>query len=433
MSELDLQIEESLRALAPGAEGNWGDVVSRARRFDVARDRRRRRLVLAFSAVALVLVTGTALAIGTRLFDWFTVRTAPERAPTLPAAAPYVSGQTLYLAGRKPQHLASPLLASLLGQDVPLVVTSPRSRYIAYHSWRNRTPLLFVHDTLTDSDRLLARGAQTIVWGSDGRIAYVQADPPRYSGRREYVGRVMVRNLNSKPVAWTKDRGVYFVLAWARGRLLIASRGCNLPGCETEPTPGVYVLERSGRLVPLPLASLLALSPDGRLALGRHDPVPGQDSPSALVRLVDVASGRVLSTLDLTHAVRAAGLRGPLPGSLYTAAWRGDEIVGAFSGTDSALIFLRVRGGRLSAEQVVRIPAATLPGRYSLYFGAPVFTNDGTNRVVVPVRRPGEGNAGFAAVLACDRRSRHCVRGQMLRGREWFAVVSNPSRPAAGR
>jgi len=429
MSDPDILLAESLRELAPAGEGNWSEVVSRAKALDAANGRQRRRLVLALAAVVLVLLTGTALAIGNRFLDWFTVSTTSESAPTLPGAASYVSGQTLYLTGRKPQRLESPLLAALLGQNATLVVESPGHRYVAYHSWRERVPLLFVHDTVTGLDRLLARGAQTIAWGNDGRIAYVQADPPRYRSSRAYVGRVMVQTLSSKPRSWTKRPGNYQVLAWARGRLLVGIRACYLSGCERDPAPGVYVVERSGRLVSLPLATLLALSPDGRQALGRYDPVPGQDSPSPLVRLVDVASGRVLATLDLTQAARAAGLRGSLPGALYTAAWRGGEIVGAFSGLDGVVVFLRVRAQRLSIEELVRVPTATLPGRYGLTFGVPAFVNGSTDRIVVPLQRSGEGNRSFVAVLACNRQSRHCVRGRLLAGRDWFAVVSNPSRP----
>jgi hypothetical protein len=431
MSELDARLEQSLRALVPAAGGDWGEVVSRAHRLDAARARARRRLVLAFAAVALVLVTGAALAIGNQLFGWFTVSTAPEKAPTLPGAAPYVSGQTLYLAGRKPQRLAAPLLASLLGQDATLVVASPDRRRLAYHAWREGVPLLFVHDTVAGTDQLLAHGAQTVAWGSDGRIAYVQGG--RYRNGHAYRGRVLVRTLDTRPVAWTPRPGSYEVLAWARNRLLVGIRRCLLLECKGDPEVGVYKLERSGRLLRLPLATLSALSPDGRLAVGRYDRVAGQDSPSPLMRLVDIATGRVLATLDLTRSARAAGLRGLLPGSIGTAAWRGDEIVATFSGEESALVFLRVRGRRLSVEQSVRVPTATLPGRYSLYFGAPVFANEGTDRVVVPVRRSAEDDRGFTAVLACDRRTRHCIRGQMLAGREWFAVVSNPSRPSAVR
>ena len=432
MSELDARLEESLRALAPPAESDWGDVTYRARRL-AASSRRRRRLVLAFVAVALVLATGTTLALGDRLFGWFSVSTAPEQAPTLPGAAPYVLGQTLYRAGKEPQHLAAPLRASLLGQDATLVVSSPDGRRLAYHSWRGRlhgVPLLLVHDTVTGADRLLARGAQTLAWSRDGRIAYLKADRVRYDERNgAYVGRVMVQTLNGVPVAWTRRSGGYQVLAWARDQLLVAVRPCYFPNCHRDPEPGVYVLSRAGRLRPLHLASLMALSPDGRYAFGRYDLAPGQDSPSVFVRLVDVARGRVLDTLDLTRRARQAGLRGLLPGELNTASWRAHEIVGAWLGRDSALVFFGVRGRRLRVEQLVRVPAAVLPGRYAIDFGAPAFTNRGTRRVVVLVRASTVGDREFAAVLACDRRARHCVRGGMIPARNWFAVVSNPSRP----
>jgi hypothetical protein len=425
MSELNARLEADLRGLVPVLTGDWADVVRRSHRVAGVRARRRRRLVLALAAVALVVGSGTALALGKQFFGWFTVSSAPERAPTLPGAAPYILGQLLYRAGHKPQRLAAPLRASLLGQDVTLVVAAADGRRFAYHSWRANVPLLFVHDEVAGTDRVLARGAQTIAWASDGRIAYVQGDPPRYRPNHAFRGRVIVRKLGSEPVAWTKHRGSYYVLAWARDRLLVRVSACLLRECNGGPEDGVYVLERSGRLTPLPLATLAALSPDGRLALGRYDPVAGQDSPSPLVQLVDVKSSRVLATLDVSPAARKAGLRGLLAGSLVTAAWRGNEIVGTFAGEDSALVFLRVRGRHLSVEQIVRIPAATLPGRPGLFFGSPLFTNSGTRRIVMPVR------AGqIVAVLACDRRTRHCVRGQVFSGREWFSVVSNPSRPA---
>jgi hypothetical protein len=435
MSELHPSLEESLRGLMPAAQGDWSDVASRARRLDASRSRRRRRLLLALSLVVLVLATGTALAIGNRLFgDRFTVSTAREQAPTLPAAAPYVSGQTLYRAGKKPQRLAAPLNASLLGQDATLVVASPDRSHIAYHSWRDRVPLLFVHDTVAGTDRLLARGAQTVAWGRDGRIAYFKADHARYDGRNgAYIGRVMVQTLHGTPVAWTRQSGGYLVLAWARDELLVAVRSCYFPNCSGDPEPGVYALSASGRLRPLRLAALASLSPDGRYAFGQYQRSPGQDSPSPLVRLVDVATGRILATLDLTRGARAAGMHGQLPGALTSASWRGDEIVATFTGEDSRLVFFGVRGRQLRVQQFVRVPAATLPNLYGVGFGVPMFTGKGTRRVVVLVRATTVGDREVIAVLACDRRTLRCVRGQTLPDRKWFAVVSNPSRPSGGR
>ncbi len=431
MSALDPRLEQRLRALAPPAPGDWQDVTARARQLEQGRAGRRRRLVVALAALALLLVAGAALAIGNQLFGWFTVSTSDEEAPTLPAAAPYVASRTLYQAGEEPQQLSRPLLASLLGQDAPLVVSSPDGRYLVYHAWSRGVPLLVLHDRRLGGDRILARGAQTVAWGADGRIAYVQADPPRYRSGHAYRGRVVVQSLGGAPVAWTERPSSYEVLAWAGSRLLVAVDRCLLPECRDDPGPGVYVLARAG-LLRLSLAGLTALSPDGRLAVGPYRPFPGGDDPTALVRLVDTRSGRVLTTLDLTRAAAAADMRGLLPGTLGTGTWRSDELVATFSGRDSALVSFRVRDRRLTFESVVRIPDSTLPASYGVSFGRPVFVGKGTRRVVVAVHAEAKDGRPLAAVLACDRRTRRCVRGQMLPARRWFAVVENPSRPFPG-
>jgi hypothetical protein len=437
MSDAGPRLEHSLRELVPALAGEWDDVVARARRIEAERSRRRRRLVLTAVAAAILLGTGTALAIGNQLFGWFTVSEAPQQAPSLPEAAPYVSGQTLYRGGEEPQRLASPLVAPLLGQYVTanlvsLVVSSPDRRYLAYHSWRAGTPLLFVHDTVTGDDRLLARGAQTLAWGADGQIAYVRAERPRYSERRSYLGHVIVQAPGGKQVAWT-PAGPYQVLAWAGDRLLVAVARCLLPNCPARPGVGVYALRRPRELVALPLSGISALSPDGRLAIGRYDRAAGQDSPSPLVRLVDVAQRRVLATIDLTSAAREAGFRGLIAGSLQSAAWRDKTIVAAFSGEGgSALVVFRVRARRLVVERLFRVRSTTLPARYGVSFGPPSFIADGTRRVAMPVYGSTSNDVPLAAVLTCDLESRDCVRGRQLRVKEWFAVVENPSRPLPG-
>lgn len=430
MTELDASLEQNLRALVAPNAGEWQDVVRRARRLEAARSHR--RLVVAIAAAAVVLGTGSALAIGHQFFGWFDVTRAREKAPTLPAAAPYVLGRTLYLTAREPQNLSAPLLAPLLGQDATLVVASPDHHHLVYHSWRAGVPLLYLHDTATGGSRLLVTGAQTVAWAADGRIAYVQLDPPRYRSGRAYLGRVVVRRgVSGTPVAWTTHPGAYEVLAWAGDTLLVDVHRCLLSDCPRRPLPGVYAVTPSGDLRALPLATVAAVSPDGRLIFGRYDPVPGQDSPSPFARLVDVRSRRVLETLDLTSAARSAGMRGLITGSLQTAAWRGDEIVATFAGRDSALFFLRARSGRLTIEHVARVRPQILPGRYGTFFGTPSFTGRDSRHVVVPVRATAGGDERLlTALIACDRRTRQCARGRQLGGREWFAIVANPSRPS---
>ena len=295
--------------------------------------------------------------------------------------------------GRRQAAIAAhPVVAPLLGEDAALVVLSPGGRYLAYHSWERPigetvVPLLYVHDTVTGRDRLLARGAQTVAWNRDGRIAYFRARRARYDGRvGAYVGDVVVGRLDEAPRAWTTHAGAYQVLAWARDRLLVAVENCFFPNCRRDPARGVYVLDHSGALRPLPIATLAALSPHGRYAVGRYDPV----------------------------AIKAG-------------AWRGQEIVVSFGGRDAVLVFLRMHGRLLEVESVARIPPQTLKTRYGIAFGVPFFTSE-TN-VVVPIRGEKLSGRYVVAVVACSRRTHRCVQGQTLPPLRWFAIAENRSRP----
>jgi hypothetical protein len=425
--------------VVPAGTGDWSDVAARAARMRSTR-RRRRKLTLALAFALLLVTAGTALALGNRFFDWFTVEPSPEQAPTLPGRAPYVAGATFYRAGAEPQPLARPLVAPLLGQDAELAVLSPDGRYLAYHSALMNppddltvVPLLYIHDSASGRDRLLARGAQTVAWNADGRIAYFRATRTRYDGRRgAYVGHVVVGSLTKPATPWTRIPGNFEVVAWARDRLLIAVQDCYFPNCRRDPPGGVYILDQAGTLRPLPLEVLLALSPDGRYAFGRLDHTAGQDTPSDLVRVVDIASRRPVATLELKRAMRQSGIRGLFPGSLSNVgAWRGNDIVVSFAGRNNALVFLRMVGRRLEIDSAVRIPKQTLRTRYGVAFGAPFFTS--RSDVVVPVRGETLSGRYLVSIASCSRRTRRCVRGTILPPRRWFAVADNLSRPKPTR
>ena len=121
--------------------------------------------------------------------------------------------------------------------DASVAVSSPDGRYVAYHSWQGKTPLLRVHDLRDGSDRLLARGAQTVAWGADGRIAYFQADHARYAAG-PYLGKIVVRSLTRPSTAWTPRAGGYEAVAWAGGRLLIGVRPCVFLSARTSRSRG---------------------------------------------------------------------------------------------------------------------------------------------------------------------------------------------------
>lgn len=429
----DAGLTQALVALAPQQAGDWDDVLQRSQAM-LGRRRRRRKPVLAIAFAAVLLMAGAAWAVGSQVFGWFSVSRSPVEAPSLPAAAGYVSGRALHLSDGSVQQLSRPLRGSLLGHDAALVVPSPDGRYVAYHAWTGGstigTPLLVLHDIATGSDRVLARGAQTLAWSSAGRIAYFQASRPRYDGSNgAYVGEVVVRTLGGPSRAWTRRPGDYQVLAWAGRTLLVGIPPCFFPNCRHDPAAGVYALSSAGTLRPLHLAthaqgdaSRTALSPDGRYAVGIYSPVPGEDTPSPFVRIVRIEDGHPTATLDLLRPLRHAGLRASRVGSLLGAAWRKGEIALTF---DSALVLLRMRGETPTIEEILRIPSTALPNRYGVSLGIPFLTGPKNGKVIVTAR----GSVGVVAVLACSRAARRCVRGHVFPTRRWFAVVANPSRP----
>jgi hypothetical protein len=409
-----MNIDDRLRALASDLPGDWSDVRTRAERLGRSRARQRRRVVLAFATVGLVVA---ASAIGARALDFFAVTETPREVPLRSADVAWVAGTTLHVPGGRPQELSFPVLAPLIGTEPPLAVRSPDRRELVYHAWQDNTPLLVLRDVVNGRERVLVRGAQTFAWSADGRRAWFQGDHARQRddpGGDPYLGHVVVDGER-----WTTEHGPYQVLAWAGERLLVAIERCLI--CRETREPGVYVIDGPGPLVRLPLDSVSALSPDGRLAIGIHLPVPTQDSPSSLVRLVDVQRGRVLQTLDLARAVRTTHT--PF---IERGAWRGNEIVAPVQ--SDTLVSMRVDNRRLRVVGQVRVPRSTIPVLFGVNIGVPSFVGNGTRRVVFVVTGD-RANGYSAAVLTCERAARRCVRGRMLPPRRWFAVVENPSRP----
>ena len=436
--ELGPRLDDRLARLAdPPAVGDWVDVQRRAGRLE-ARRARRRVAVLAAAAVLVGAALLPAAGLGTHVLDFFGVSETTEEVPRISPSAPehpYVYGDELEGYG-KTRRLAAPVLAPLRGKEGPLAVPSPDGRYVAYHTWERGTPTLRVYDVKTGRDRLLAEGAQDVAWGQRG-IAYVQAVHPRYVARRAYAGRIVVRrSLGSAPETWVASPGQYTVYAWARDRLLVRSRGCNLAGC-VDPLPtGTYVLDgRAGRRS---LGGFLpmALSASGRYAFGPFYPVAGQDSPSSLVQIVDLQTGRRVVRLDLRRAVAAGVPRSVVEGGVGTSAWARDRIVAVSSaGRNSSLVFFRFRHRRLTVEQVLRLDEnAGLRGRHGgPFLSTPVFA-DARARVVSFSADLAASKLGYVStILTCDRVTRTCRRGRFLRPARWLALVHNPSRPLPAR
>jgi hypothetical protein len=429
MNDEEAGIFQSLALLVARVDEDWDDVVARS--GALTRARRRRRSMIALSLAALLLGSGATIALGSRVFGWFSVSTSREQAPTLPQAGAYVLGRALHLRDGRVQLLSRSLFAPLLGEDAVLAVGSPDGRYLAYHSWSDETPELYLHDTMTGRERLLARGAQTAAWSGDGRIAYFRAQSLPYSGRNgAYVGDIVVRTPAGLARVWTRHVGEYDAVAWADRLLIVAVRPCSFPNCGRDPAPGIYVLGSNGSLRSLHLEAFAALSPDGRYAVGSYRPVPGDEIHPPNLRVVRVASGEPIATLQLARPLAQAGW-GSVPPRILGGSWLGDEIVVSVAGgSDSALVFLSLDRRVFRVDSVIRVPKGTLPdARWGVSLGVPSFSRS-TQRVLVTVEGQTEDDRFLIAVLACSRTRRSCVRGTLLRPRAWFALVQNPSRPA---
>jgi hypothetical protein len=245
---------------------------------------------------------------------------------------------------------------------------------------------------------------------------------------------VVRRSLDARPVQWTKTRAEYSVLAWAGKRLLVGVRACNLRPChgdDPSPEPDVYALDGPGKLRSLNLGNVSAVSPDGRYVIGTFLPVRGQDSPSSSVHVVDVATSRVVASIDLVRAARGRIPRGWLLSGTDEAAWRRDQIVGVSTiGNGNVLVFLRFTGRRLVLENVLRLDKlARRRVLYGPFFFGPQFLGRDTRNVVVHVDLITKAHHGVRAALTCDRVTLRCIRGRKLPPRRWLAWVTNPSRP----
>jgi hypothetical protein len=446
-------LEHRLHALeGANVSGDWPDVVARGERH---RRRTVRRRVLIGIAVAVLAVP--AIAIATGYWDVFSLSATEEEVP-LPEGENtlgYVFGDQLHLPGRPPARLAAPLFAPFVYPETGLVVPSPDGRKVVYHAWDGGLPsarrgwppgtqLLRLFDAESGRDVVLARGAHSVAWRGDGVLAYTRALVPRWSARRQsggLFGHVVVRRSpREAPVRWSIFASRWSSLVWA-GRHLIAQAHVRKPS----KLGGFYVSDQlwafSGPLRGrrLQLKSLVAVSPDGRFVLGRTSTL-GDMGGEDLLRLVDVATGRIVGTLHRSGA----------PG-----AWSGDTIImptglapgpiedfpkGIVLSHHIEVVVLRYADGKLAFEREVKLTRdviqATGLRADEFYFGfrPPAFVDKAgrqftTELMIENVTRKRQIQPK-RVYLTCDLVEIRCRRGHSLEPL-WrsAALVYNPSRP----
>ncbi|MEO8323892.1 MAG: hypothetical protein ABI571_07135, partial [Actinomycetota bacterium] len=83
-------------------------------------------------------------------------------------------------------------------------------------------PELRVINRSDHSDHLVAEGAFSVAWRSDGMFAYFQGSQEAVALGKPFPGQVVVApDWYSPPKAWTISEDQYVVLAWAEERLLV--------------------------------------------------------------------------------------------------------------------------------------------------------------------------------------------------------------------
>jgi hypothetical protein len=320
---------------------------------------------------------------------------------------PFVSGDLVHGLdeGDEPVRLGASINVALIGVLAPAVVPDSGGTRLVYNAWREDRPVLRMHDLDTGEDEELDEGAASAAWRGDGALAYFRAASPEFGDPAEYVGHVVVRGAQGEPAAWTVASGRYVVAAWARQRLLVYRVG--------EGWPDLLVLDGPQRVRVLGReTALLAVSPDGRLAL-----VFRRGASPVVVRLVDLATG---------DEVAAARLPGEIEWLLESGSWAEQR---ALASASPGLVVLRLDADAIELEQVLRFEGETFRAGLHEPHG------DGERRIVAWGEfhtRPGQV-VEDAAIVSCDRLELRCVRGPRIPVIAGPRLVHNPSRPLPGR
>jgi len=383
------------------------------------------------AAGVTILAAGVAAVVG---FGVFGAHSAVPRTGPLSVHAGlkkppgrFVRDKGLFDKTGARSELGGAVSGAMMGPLSPVAAGSSDGTLVAYNTWNSLrsvdaeqsfsaqgisdgdplgVPSLRIHDD-RGKDFLLARGAYSAAWRHDGAIAFVQGVDPTFRAGRVYSGQVIVgRGVHGRNVAWTTDPAHYVVYAWAGDRLVFYRIG---RGEKTE----LLVADGPGKIRPLADGTAIAVSPDAtRIA------VLGQDATD--VRVVDVATGRELSWIDVTTATPS------LEWVAYSGSWVGDHIVAAAS---PGLAVFHVDSDSLTLEQALSLDRT----RFPVGVQEPRFVDDAGNVISASADVPPDNGAGGVSfLLKCDRIARSCERGDAAPAKEWLRQVDDSAATDEG-
>jgi hypothetical protein len=301
-----------------------------------------------------------------------------------------------------------------MGWVSPVGVGSPDGKQVAYNTWDQvsghdaATPSIRILDTTTGNDSVLASGAFSLAWRRDGAIAYFRGRTKTFTPDNPYVGDIIVRPPGGGPEAtWSARPDRYIVAAWA-GKTLLAYREGEGEQLDLLAFDGPGKERSLGRNT-----ILVAVSPDGRQAL-----VFDQGAVPTVVRLVDIATGKVLGATDLSSATPEGDVQPQFLG--YAGDWTGRYAV---ADSDVGLVRLKVDGTDITVTDVLAFPRADFP----IPPHEPQFVAGSTSKVQawLPIH---SGGTRVNRFLVCDFTSSSCDIGSPDTATAFFEV-HNPSRP----
>jgi len=411
----------------PGARER---VRARTERLIAAGRPRRRPLragtLVALAAVVVVGVVAAALA-GAAGGLLELVGVAQQPSATVPAlrgtSARYLLGDRLFAGSGRPQQLGEPSTGESAWPDA---VPSPDGTKLLYEAANTQGQpgrALRLHDLATGADQELSADAFAPAWRANGMIAYGKTAQRHVTGGdvgAVFPARVQVRSTPGGAASdWIATPGTYVPVAWAGSRLLVE----ELMGDGA--SAALLALDGPGQSERLAAGWLLALSPDGRLAVV-GDGGPGRQS-GPMIRLVDTATGAVRATLDLRLA-SIDGLPWPALAATGPGDWAGARVVLPAAG---GVVVLSARANTLEIAEVARFTGDN-GIRGAEYQEARILDAAGSQVIVKAAVLPSSGSGGQAvqSALVCDLDQNTCARGSDAgTPAHWLSLIANPSRP----
>ncbi len=381
---------------------------------------------------AAILAGGVAAVVGFGVFGAhgavprtgpLTIRVGLKKPP-----GAVVRGSTLVDEKGARSELGASVSGSMMGPLSPVAVRSSDGKLIAYNTWQQLravdadrsfsaqgieegsalgVPSLRIHDD-QGKDFVLARGAYSAAWRHDGAIAFVQGVDPVFRASPTYNGQVVVRtSVHGRDVSWADAPAHYVAYAWAGDRLLFYRIGL---GEKTE----LLVADAPGKIRSLAEGTAIAVSPDAaRVA------VLSEDATS--VRVVDIATGREQSWLDVTTATPS------LRWIAYSGSWVGDHIVAP---ANAGLAVFQVGPHSVTLEQVLSLDQAQFPAGVQ----EPRFVDHSGNEITASADvPPADGSGGVSFLLECDRVVRTCERTDAAPAKDWLRQVDATAAEEGGQ